>query len=56
MATKLVASQTRLFKNIFVCKDCGQKMRTEAVRVIAKKVKCRKCNGKIFRPIRSKKK
>lgn len=56
MATKLPAAHTRMFKNIFVCKDCSQKMRTEAIRIIEKKVSCRKCGGKNFRPIKSKKK
>ncbi len=50
MATK------RLFKNVFVCKACGQKMRSEPVRVISKKIICRKCGKKSFRPIKSKKK
>lgn len=53
---KIIASHNRIFKNVFVCKACGQKMRTDSVRVIAKKVACRRCGKKIFRPIKSKKK
>lgn len=56
MGTKILAAQTRLFKNIFVCKACGQKLRTDSIRVIAKKVKCRRCGKKDFRPIKAKKK
>jgi DNA-directed RNA polymerase subunit RPC12/RpoP len=56
MATKIAASQNRLFKNVFVCKNCGQKMRTDSLKVIAKTVKCRRCSKHSFRPIKSKKK
>lgn len=56
MATKIPAAQKRLFKNVFVCKNCGQKMKTDPMKVIAKTVKCRKCSKHNFRPIKSKKK
>ncbi len=56
MATQIPAAKTRLFKNVFVCKNCGQKMRTDSLKVIAKTVKCRRCQKKSFRPIKSKKK
>ncbi len=56
MATKIAAAHNRIFKNMFVCKACGQKMRSESVRVIAKKIICRRCGKKTFRPIKSKKK
>ncbi len=45
----------RIFHRIFVCKKCKTKIRTDIVRVLAGKVKCRKCNAKAFRPIKSKK-
>lgn len=54
MATKLAAAQTRMFHDAFVCRDCKRKIRTQAVRVIAKKVKCPGCGGYSFRPIRKK--
>jgi hypothetical protein len=53
---KIIASQNRLFKNVFVCKGCGQKMKTSSLKVIAKTVKCRRCNKHNFRAIKSKKK
>lgn len=51
---KLAAAQARLFKNIFVCKDCKSKIRAEPIRVISGKVKCRKCGSKALRPKRKK--
>jgi ribosomal protein L40E len=51
---KIPAAQARLFKNIFVCKNCKAKIRTEPIRVITGKVRCRKCKGSALRPIRKK--
>jgi len=51
---KIPAAQARLFKNIFVCKDCKRKIRTEPIRVINGKVRCRKCKSSALRPIRKK--
>lgn len=56
MATRIPAAQNRLFKGVFVCKNCNLKVRTQAIRIAEKKVKCRRCEGRIFRPIRTKKK
>jgi Zn finger protein HypA/HybF involved in hydrogenase expression len=54
MATKIVAAQNRLFKNMFICKNCNQKMRLEPIKLLSGKVSCRKCKGKDFRTIRKK--
>jgi len=54
MATKIPAAQTRLFRNIFVCKDCGSKIRADPRKIIEGKVKCRKCKKRAFRTIRKK--
>lgn len=54
MATKLPAAQGRLFKNIFVCKNCKSKIRVESRKILEGKVRCRKCLKKAFRPIRKK--
>jgi len=54
MATKLPAAQARLFKNVFVCKNCKTKIRAEPRKILEGKVRCRKCLGKAFRPIRKK--
>ncbi len=50
MAGKIEAAQARLFKNVFVCKNCGAKMRVEARKIAEGKVRCRKCLGKVFKP------
>lgn len=47
---KVPAAQARLFKNIFVCKNCGTKIKAEARKILNGKVKCRACSRKDFRP------
>jgi ribosomal protein L40E len=54
MATKLAPTQKRLFTNVFVCKECSHKMRTDSVRILARKTKCRICGSKQFRTMRKK--
>ena len=54
MATKIPAAQNRLYKNAFVCKVCKHKMKVEPLKIIAGKVRCRKCKGVDFRPVRKK--
>lgn len=54
MAAKLPIAQKRMFHNVFICRNCNRKIRTQAVRVIAKKVKCPGCGRHVFRPIRKK--
>ena len=54
MATKIPVAQKRLFQNVFICKDCSKKVRTQMVRIILKKIKCPRCGGRAFRPIRKK--
>ena len=54
MATKIPAAQSRLFKNVFVCKNCSTKIRADSLKIIEGKVRCRKCKKRAFRPIRKK--
>ncbi|MEK6830657.1 MAG: hypothetical protein AABX77_01365 [Nanoarchaeota archaeon] len=54
MATKLPAPQARMFKNIFVCKNCKSKIRANPRKILEKKIRCRKCLRKEFRPVRKK--
>ncbi|VVB78503.1 Uncharacterised protein [uncultured archaeon] len=54
MATKLAATHARLFKNMFVCKNCKTKVRADSRKILEGKVRCRKCLKKAFRPIRKK--
>jgi len=51
---KLPAAQARIFKNIFICKECKSKIRAEPIRIISGKVRCRKCKSNRLRPIRKK--
>ncbi|HLC22410.1 MAG TPA: hypothetical protein VJJ79_01415 [Candidatus Nanoarchaeia archaeon] len=52
---KFEATVARIFRRIFVCRRCKQKVRTDMGRILAGKVKCRTCQGRAFRPIKSKK-
>lgn len=54
MATKLPAAQARLYRNIFVCKKCKLKIRSDPKKILEKKVRCRKCLRSEFRPVRKK--
>ncbi|MDD2678373.1 MAG: hypothetical protein PHT91_00590 [Candidatus Nanoarchaeia archaeon] len=45
----------RLFSNVFICKKCKSKIRSDSNRVRNKMVKCRKCQGKALRAVRLKK-
>lgn len=51
---KIAEATNRLFKNIFVCKNCQSKMRADAQKILKGKVRCRKCGKKAFRPIKRK--
>ncbi|HLC57061.1 MAG TPA: hypothetical protein VJH95_00660 [Candidatus Nanoarchaeia archaeon] len=51
---KFPEATARIIKNVFVCRKCKTKIRTQALRVIQKRVKCRKCGGKALRAIRKK--
>lgn len=54
MGTKIPEAQNRLFKNVFVCQRCGNKMRSDPQKVLKGKVKCRKCAKKQFRVLKKK--
>jgi len=54
MAAKIPAAQERLFRNVFVCRDCSTKVRAQARKIVEKKISCRKCGKKNFRPVRKK--
>ncbi|MBI5872276.1 hypothetical protein HZB88_04300 [archaeon] len=44
----------RLFRRVFVCKKCKTKIIADTSKVLQRKIKCRRCGGKVFRPIKSK--
>lgn len=54
MATKIPIAQQRMFHNVYVCKNCNKKVRSQAVRVVAGKVSCPRCKGRVFKPKRKK--
>jgi ribosomal protein L40E len=45
-------ADARLFKNVFVCRKCKSKVRSNPQKVKLGKVKCRKCGGSVLRPKR----
>ncbi|RLE39115.1 50S ribosomal protein L40e [Candidatus Woesearchaeota archaeon] len=47
-------AEARLFKGKFVCKRCKSVIKASNMKVMAGKVKCRKCKGKALRIIRRK--
>jgi hypothetical protein len=51
---KIAETMNRLYKNVFVCKNCRTKAKADPQRVLKGKVKCRKCKKKAFRPLRKK--
>tara|TARA_Y100000310_G_scaffold342368_1_gene445345 strand:- start:4272 stop:4436 length:165 start_codon:yes stop_codon:yes gene_type:complete len=54
MAGKIPEAQARLFKNVFVCKNCQSKKKSDPLKVLTGKIKCRKCGKKAFRPLKKK--
>jgi len=54
MATKIPVAQKRMFQNVFVCRKCKKKIRTQPVKISAGKVKCPRCDRRVFRAIRKK--
>jgi len=52
---KFPEAEKRLFNRVFVCMNCGAKIRADLVKVRSGKVNCRKCKRKDLRPIRKKK-
>jgi predicted RNA-binding Zn-ribbon protein involved in translation (DUF1610 family) len=54
MAAKLTIPLKRMFGDVFVCKQCNKKIRTQAVRILAGKVTCPRCGNRTFRPKRKK--
>jgi formylmethanofuran dehydrogenase subunit E len=51
---KIPEAMNRMFKNVFVCKECHSKIKSDPQRVLKGKIKCRKCKKKKFRPLKKK--
>ena len=51
---KFPEAQARLYKNVFVCKNCQSKIKADPQKILKGKIKCRKCNKKAFRTLKKK--
>ena len=51
---KIPEAQNRLFKKVFVCKNCQSKIKADPQKILRGKIKCRKCNKKAFRTLKKK--
>lgn len=51
---KFPEAEARLFRNVFVCKDCKSKIKANNLAVTMGKVKCRKCKSRSLRTVRKK--
>lgn len=49
---KIKEAMARLFLNVYCCKKCKSKIRSTPSKILGKKVACRKCGCKSFRPIK----
>jgi ribosomal protein L40E len=48
---KFPEAESRLFHRVFICMNCGARLRADIAKVREGKVKCRKCKRKKLRPI-----
>ncbi len=51
---KIKEAHDRIFKNMYVCKKCRTKIRSDPQKILKGKVKCRKCKKNAFRPLKKK--
>jgi len=51
---KFEEAAARLFKNKFVCKDCKATIKAPMLKILAGKVRCRKCKSTALRVTRKK--
>ncbi|MDD3263946.1 MAG: hypothetical protein PHT94_03545 [Candidatus Nanoarchaeia archaeon] len=51
---KIAEADSRIFGNVYVCKDCKHKMKAQPLKVLAGKVSCRNCSSTALRPKRKK--
>ena len=53
---KIPEAEARLYRRIFVCRRCKHKIRADGAKIRARKIMCRHCGGRDFRPKRKEKK
>ncbi len=51
---KFPEADARMFRNVFVCRRCKTKLRAPNMKILAGKVKCKKCKSPALRPVRKK--
>ena len=51
---KFPEADLRMFKNVFVCRNCKTKIKAPTLKVLAEKVTCKNCGGHRFRTLRKK--
>ncbi|MEE9525978.1 MAG: 50S ribosomal protein L40e [Candidatus Woesearchaeota archaeon] len=51
---KIPEAEKRLFKNIFICRKCKTKVRANPMKISERRISCRRCNCKDFKPVRKK--
>jgi len=51
---KFPEAESRLIKNKFVCRKCKSVVKAPNLKVLAGKVKCKRCANKSLRPVRKK--
>lgn len=51
---KIAEATNRLFKNVFVCKNCKTKLKSKPIKILKEEVRCKKCGKTSFRPLRKK--
>ncbi len=49
---KFDEAQKRLFKDVMICKKCKTKAKATMQKVLLRKILCKNCGGKNFRPKR----
>ncbi len=51
---RIPEAEARLFKRVFICKDCKAKIKADQLKVLAKKIQCRNCGRRNLRVIKKK--
>lgn len=51
---KFPEADKRKFKNVFVCRNCKQKIRAPNLKVLSGRITCPRCKQHNFRPVRKK--
>jgi ribosomal protein L40E len=51
---KFPEANARLFKDRFACRRCKSVVKANIMKILAGKIKCKKCGSKTLRPLRKK--